>query len=99
MIWNKRVTLQQVLLIDGNNFYIYGDMVSNNYNELLKKIEEFIRKFYLNRILRGSIYVAATLLALYSVVFLSLYYLNPTAGFKTFIFFSYVLIGFLLIVF
>lgn len=72
-------------------------MASNNYNELLKKIEEFIRKFYLNRILRGSIYAAATLLALYLVVFLSLYYLNPTAGFKTFIFFSYVLIGFLLI--
>ncbi|MRX77478.1 hypothetical protein GJU39_15430 [Pedobacter petrophilus] len=72
-------------------------MVSNNYDDLLKKIDEFIRKFYLNKILRGSIYVAATLLALYLLVFLTLYYLTPTAGFKTVVFFSYVLIGILLI--
>lgn len=72
-------------------------MVSSNYNDLIKKIDEFIRKFYLNQILRGSIYAAAILLALYLLVFLSLYYLHPTADFKTFIFFSYILIGLLLI--
>jgi hypothetical protein len=85
------------LLIDGNNFYIYVDMVSNNYNDLLMKIDEFIRKFYLNKILRGAIYAAAILLGLYLLVFLSLYYLNPTAGLKTFIFFAYLLLGLLLI--
>ncbi|WP_316807477.1 DUF4175 family protein [Pedobacter agri] len=72
-------------------------MVSNNYNDLLRKIDEFIRKFYLNKILRGAIYAAAILLALYLLVFLSLYYLNPTAGFKTFIFFAYLLLGLFLI--
>jgi len=72
-------------------------MASNNYNDLLRKIDEFIRKFYLNKILRGSIYAAAILLALYLLVFLSLYYLNPTAGFKTVIFFAYLLFGLLLI--
>jgi len=72
-------------------------MVSNNYNDLLRKIDEFIRKFYLNKILRGAIYAAAILLALYLLVFLGLYYLNPTAGFKTFIFFAYLLLGLLLI--
>ncbi|WP_316795955.1 DUF4175 family protein [Pedobacter agri] len=72
-------------------------MVSNNYNDLLKKIDEFIRKFYLNKILRGAIYAAAILLGLYLLVFLSLYYLNPTAGFKTFIFFAYLLLGILLV--
>lgn len=72
-------------------------MVGNNYNDLLKKIDEFIRKFYLNKILRGSIYVAATLLALYLLVFLSLYYLNPGAGFKTTVFFGYLLLALLLI--
>ncbi|WP_231729712.1 DUF4175 family protein [Pedobacter sp. Leaf176] len=85
------------LLIDGNNFYIYVDMVSNNYNDLLRKIDEFIRKFYLNKILRGAIYAAAILLGLYLLVFLSLYYLNPSAGFKTLIFFAYLLLGSLLI--
>ncbi|MCX2573756.1 DUF4175 family protein [Pedobacter sandarakinus] len=74
-------------------------MVSNNYNDLLRKIDEFIRKFYLNKILRGSIYVAAILLALYLLVFLSLYYFNPEAEYKTAIFFAYLLIGFFLIVF
>nr|WP_315417357.1 DUF4175 family protein [uncultured Pedobacter sp.] len=72
-------------------------MVSNNYSDLLRKIDEFIRKFYLNKILRGSIYAAAILLGLYLVVFLSLYYLNPTAGFKTFVFFAYLLISVLLV--
>ena len=77
-------------------------MVSNNYSDLLRKIDEFIRKFYLNKILRGAIYAAAILLGLYLLVFLSLYYLNPTAGFKTFIFFAYLLtvlllVGFLII--
>ncbi|RNL50662.1 DUF4175 family protein [Pedobacter jejuensis] len=72
-------------------------MVSNNYGDLLKKIDEFIRKFYLNKILRGSIYAAAILLGLYLLVFLSLYYLNPSAGFKTFVFFAYLFLGLLLI--
>lgn len=72
-------------------------MVRTNYNDLLLKIDEFIRKFYLNKILRGSIYVAAILLALYVIVFVSMYYLNPSAGFKTFIFFAYLLICLLLI--
>lgn len=85
------------LLIEWNNFYIYGSMVSNNYSDLLKKIDEFIRKFYLNKILRGSIYAAGILLALYLLIFLSLYYLNPAAGFKTVIFFAYLLIALLLI--
>ncbi|MBC6110140.1 DUF4175 family protein [Pedobacter fastidiosus] len=72
-------------------------MAGNNYNDLLKKIDEFIRKFYLNKILRGSIYVATILLGLYLLLFLSLYYLNPGAGFKTFVFFSYLLLAGLLI--
>jgi len=72
-------------------------MLSNNYNELIRKIDEFIRKFYLNKILRGSIYVAAILLALYLLVFTCLYYLNPGIVFKTIVFFAYILLGALLI--
>jgi len=74
-------------------------MVSNNYSDLLGKIDEFIRKFYLNKILRGSIYAAAILVALYLIVFLGFYYLNPSAGFKTFVFFGYLVVGALLIAF
>lgn len=72
-------------------------MVSNNYNELIRKIDEFIRKFYLNKILRGSIYSAAILLALYVLIFISLYYLNPGAGFKTFVFFTFLIVAIVII--
>ncbi|WP_421945621.1 DUF4175 family protein [Pedobacter sp.] len=72
-------------------------MVSNNYNELIRKIDEFIRKFYLNKILRGSIYCAAILLALYVLIFIGLYYLNPGAGFKTFVFFSFLIVAIVII--
>ncbi|WP_443937232.1 DUF4175 family protein [Pedobacter sp. MW01-1-1] len=72
-------------------------MVSSNYNELLKKIDEFIRKFYLNKILRGSIYVAAVLLALYLLLFVAIYYIHPSTSLKTFLFFSYIGISLLLV--
>jgi len=68
-------------------------MANNNYNELIKKIDEFIRKFYLNKILRGSIYSATILLALYLLVFVAVYYLSPRAEFKTILFFGYLLIA------
>lgn len=71
--------------------------MSNNYNDLLKKIDEFTRKFYLNKILRGSIYCAAILLALYIAVFLSVYYLHPSVSVKTTLFFSYLIIAFALL--
>lgn len=67
------------------------------YSLLLKKIDEFIRKFYLNKILRGSIYVAAILLALYLLAFLGIYYLNPLAVYKTVVFYSYIIVAILLI--
>lgn len=74
-------------------------MVSNNYNELLKKIDEFIRKFYLNQILRGSIYTSTILLAVYIVIFLSNYYFHPSIVSKTFVLYAYLFLGVTLIYF
>ena len=64
-----------------------------SYPQLLSKINEFIQKFYLNRILRGSIYAASVLSALYLVTFLLVYYLHPGVTAKTVLFFSYILIA------
>jgi len=72
-------------------------MADNHYHDLIRKIEEFIRKFYFNKILRGLIYTFAILLAIYLILFLSLYYLNPSASFKTFVFFAYLILSVLLI--
>lgn len=74
-------------------------MAASSYNELLKKINEFIRKFYLNKLLRGSIYASAFLLLLYLIIFISFYYLHPSASVKTFVFFTFVIIGLLTILF
>ncbi|MET4081080.1 hypothetical protein ABIB40_001025 [Pedobacter sp. UYP30] len=70
-------------------------MATTSYNELLVKINEFIRKFYLNKILRGSIYASAILLLLYLFIFISFYYLHPPTAVKTIIFFSFLIIGIL----
>ncbi|WP_316790215.1 hypothetical protein [Pedobacter frigoris] len=73
--------------------------MNSNYDLLISKINEFIQKFYLNKLLRGSIYSAALLLALYLLLFLLVYYTNPSVGVKTVLFFSFVLTALLTIYF
>lgn len=72
-------------------------MATTSYNELLAKINEFIRKFYLNKILRGSIYASAILLFLYSLIFITFYYFHPPATLKTIVFFSFLIVACLIV--
>lgn len=67
--------------------------MSSNYDLLVAKINEFIQKFYLNKLLRGSICAAALLLALYLVLFVLVYYFSPGIPVKTFLFFFYAAIA------
>lgn len=62
--------------------------MNNNYELLISKVNEFTQKFYLNKLLRGSIYAAAALLALYLFLFLFVYYAHPGTTVKTILFFS-----------
>jgi hypothetical protein len=62
--------------------------MNNNYELLISKVNEFTQKFYLNKLLRGSIYAAAVLLALYLFIFLFVYYTHPGITVKTVLFFS-----------
>jgi len=71
--------------------------MGSNYDLLLSKINEFTQKFYLNKLLRGSIYTAALLLAVYLLLFVGIYYTQPGAIFKTVVFFSYVIFALILI--
>ncbi|MHA4893795.1 DUF4175 family protein [Pedobacter sp. PWIIR3] len=64
--------------------------MDSNYANLVSKINEFTKKFYLNKLLRGSIYAAAVILALFLCLFVLTYYLNPGVGTKTILFFSFV---------
>jgi hypothetical protein len=67
--------------------------MSNSYDLLLAKINEFTRKFYLNKLLRGSIYAAASILGLYLFLFVLVYYAHPGTGAKTTLFFSFLFIA------
>ena len=43
-------------------------MQGNNYELLIKKLDEFIRRYYLNQLLRGAIYASTLILALFLFV-------------------------------
>ncbi|MBB2150170.1 DUF4175 family protein [Pedobacter gandavensis] len=73
--------------------------MNSNYELLISKVNEFTQKFYLNKLLRGSIYAATFLLALYLVLFLLVYYTQPGVSIKTFLFFSSIALSILVIVF
>ena len=67
--------------------------MGNSYDLLIAKINEFTRKFYLNKLLRGSIYAAASILGLYLFLFVLVYYAHPGTATKTTLFFSFLLIA------
>jgi len=67
--------------------------MGNSYNLLLQKINEFTRKFYLNKLLRGSMYAAALILSLYLCLFVLIFYTFPSISTKTLLFFSFIVIS------
>ena len=72
--------------------------MSNNYQILIKKLDEFIRKYYKNKLLRGGIYSAGLLLASF-IVFTSIEYFGQfsTTG-RTILFYSFLsIIAYLLV--
>ena len=71
----------------------------SNYDLLISKINEFIQKFYLNKLLKGSIYTAGLLLALYLGLFVLIYYTQPGPAVKTTLFFSLIAIALLTVYF
>jgi hypothetical protein len=67
--------------------------MEGNYDLLISKINEFTRKFYLNKLLRGSIYAAATITVLYLLLFTLVYFTYPGVVIKTILFFSFVVVS------
>lgn len=66
-------------------------MGMSNYDLLIKKLDEFIRKYYMNQVLRGAIYSMATILALYlAISFIEYFFYLPTGG-RQFLFFGFLL--------
>lgn len=75
-------------------------MNTNNYNILIRKLDEFIRKYYKNQIIRGVIYFFSIALIFYLIVIILEYfaYFNSTA--RTILFYAFIIInGFILLKF
>src|SRR2546428_1601428 len=73
--------------------------VNNNYEYLITKLDEFIRKFYKNKLIRGSIYVVAALAAGYIILTVGEYYSYFSSGFRTIIFYSFIVLALLILCF
>ena len=66
---------------------------TNNYSYLIQKIDEFIRKYYLNKVVRGIIYLTASFFASYVLVTVAEYYGNFSPLVRTILFYSFLLLN------
>ncbi len=65
-------------------------VITQNYSELINKLDQFIRKFYLNQLIRGSLYFTGLILFLFLLFNVLEYNINfGTAGRKL-MFFSFI---------
>ena len=65
----------------------------SNYDLLIGKMDEFIRKYYLNKLLRGLIFLSATLFFSYLIITFSEYYGHFNTFFRSFIFYGFILLN------
>lgn len=66
------------------------DTWTENYTGLILKIDEFIRKYYLNKIVRGSLYLLAALLTGFICVTLIEYYGNFSPFIRAVLFYGFI---------
>lgn len=65
----------------------------SNYDLLIGKMDEFIRKYYLNKLLRGLIFLAAALFFSYLVLTFSEYFGHFNTFFRSIIFYGFILLN------
>ena len=58
-------------------------------SELLTKLDDFIRKYYKNRLLRGAIFFTGAVLSFFLLVSLLEYFGRFDTGFRTFLFYDF----------
>lgn len=67
------------------------DKVNLHNSELLTKLDEFIRKYYKNRLLRGAIFFTGAVLSFFLLVSLLEYFGRFNTTFRTILFYSFLL--------
>ena len=68
-------------------------MTENNYQLLIKKLDEFIRKYYTNRLIRGLIYTSSILIGTFLLFAILEYYSHFSVNVRTFIFYFFIFIA------
>ncbi len=66
---------------------------TGNYLYLISKIDEFIRKYYLNKVVKGAIYLSATLFASYILVTSAEYFGNFNEVIRSVLFYGFLLLN------
>lgn len=69
-------------------------MMPDNYTILIQKLEEFIRKYYYNKLIRGGIYSATALFGFFICVAAFEYWGNFSIVIRTVLFYLYVILAF-----
>lgn len=64
--------------------------VNTNYTLLLQKLDAFIRKYYLNKIIRGSLFFAAVVLSVYLIFSVSEYQFYFSETIRKILFYSFI---------
>jgi hypothetical protein len=64
-------------------------MMTDNYAILISKLDEFIRKYYKNRVIRGAIFFTALLAAFFLIITLTEFFARFDTGVRTAIFYSF----------
>src|SRR6188768_470183 len=62
---------------------------TDNYELLLRKLDEFTRKYYVNQFIRGAIYTSALLLAAFLVINVLEYFVYFSSTIRTVLFFGF----------
>ncbi len=67
--------------------------MQDNYNILISKIDEFIRKYYKNLLIRGVLYCLTILLVFYIIIILLEYFAHFNTIIRTVLFYSFIFIN------
>lgn len=71
---------------------------TNSYSYLIHKIDEFIRKYYLNKTVKGFLYLAASFFASYILVTTAEYFGNFSPAIRTILFYGFLLLNSLILI-
>jgi hypothetical protein len=64
--------------------------MNTGYQQLIKKIDDFIRKYYLNKLVRGAIWLSGIFLLSYLFIVISEYYSYFSINTKTIVFYTFI---------